>query len=189
MLFVISFIIPGLAFFTIYARPDVRITASKWVYDNIPSGSYILSETANVIDIPLLIQNSKLKTQNYDVVSFNFYELNENPDRFEELLIQLELADYIFVPSRRIYKNHMNQPDIYPVTSRYYNLLFSGELGFEKVAEISSFPQLKIGNWKLVIDDENSEESFTVFDHPVIRIYKKEVVKNYNSLFSQTLSQ
>jgi len=56
---------------------------------------------------------------------------------------------------------------------RYYNLLYSGELGFEKVAEITSFPQLVIGRWSLVFPDEDVEETATVFDHPVIRIYKK----------------
>ena len=46
--------------------------------------------------------------------------------------------------------------------NEYYEKLFSGELGFSKVAEFSSGQ-----------NDEAAEETFTVFDHPVIRIFKK----------------
>ena len=46
-------IIPGIIFFGIYARPDSRIQASAWIYKHIPDESYILSETANVVDIPI----------------------------------------------------------------------------------------------------------------------------------------
>lgn len=161
-------ILPGIAFFSIYLRPDVRVTASEWIFQNIPSNSYILSETANVVDIP--VQN-----QNYQVISFNFYDLDDNPFRFEELISHLTKADYIFIPSRRIFKNYMRLPDKYPLTNKYYELLFSGKLGFEKVAEFSS------------LADESAEETFTVFDHPVVRIYKKTskfFVQDYKKLLT-----
>ena len=77
-----------------------------------------------------------------------------------ELSNHLEKADYIFVPSRRIFANHSKKT--YPILNQYYEDLFSGKLGFEKVAEFSSG-----------LNDEQAEETWTVFDHPVIRIYKK----------------
>ncbi|MBI3955146.1 glycosyltransferase family 39 protein [Candidatus Gottesmanbacteria bacterium] len=166
-------LLPGLIFFSIYTHPDVRVAASEWIYKNIPSGSYVLSETANVIDIPVHIPKLTPETYHLSPISFNFYELDENPIRLQELLNHLEKADYIFVPSRRIFANHMKLPEKYPVTGKYYELLFSGNLGFEKVAEFSPLP------------DENAEETFTVFDHPVIRIYKKVEHKNYKSLFNE----
>jgi hypothetical protein len=42
-----------------------------------------------------------------------------------------------------------------------------------EVAEFVSFPSLEIGNWKLEINDSSSEESFWVYDHPKVEIYKK----------------
>ena len=50
----------------------------------------------------------------------------------------------------------------YPILNKYYDDLFSGKLGFTKVAEFSAG-----------LNDEQAEETWTVFDHPVIRIYKK----------------
>jgi len=44
----------GLSFFSIYTKENVRYAASRWIYENIPSKSFVLSETANVSDIPIL---------------------------------------------------------------------------------------------------------------------------------------
>ena len=148
-------IIPGISYLSVYQNPDVRFQASEWIYKNIPNNSYILSETANVVDIP--IGNG---SNNYNVISFNFYDLDENHELQSELKKHIEKADYIFIPSRRIF---MNIPkNKYPLLNNYYDKLSSGKLGFEKVAEFSSG-----------LNDEKAEETWTVFDHPVIRIYKK----------------
>ena len=169
-------LLPGTAFMSIYINEDTRVTASKWIYENILDKSYILSETANVVDIPLGLPTNgqQPKTNDYTVISFDFYHLDENPILFEDLLTHLEKADYILIPSRRIFANYPKLPQKYPLVTRYYQLLFSGNLGFEKVKEIS------------VRNDEQAEETFTVFDHPVIRIYQKVkpfTKKEYISLF------
>jgi hypothetical protein len=46
-------------------------------------------------------------------------------------------------------------------------------LTFKKVADFSAFPYLQIGTMRVQIDDTNADESFTVYDHPRILIYKK----------------
>ncbi|MFA6446527.1 MAG: DUF192 domain-containing protein, partial [Candidatus Paceibacterota bacterium] len=62
----------------------------------------------------------------------------------------------------------------YPLLNSYYSDLFSGRLGFEKIAEFSSFPKISfMGKTLLEFPDEDAEETWTVFDHPVIRIFKK----------------
>ena len=168
-LFVITSILPGIMFMSIYTHEDTRVTASKWIYDNVPNKSYILSETANVVDIPLGFLELTAHNPQLTTISFDFYHLDENPFLFQQLLTHLENADYIFIPSRRIFANYMKNPSRYPLTTKYYQLLFSGKLGFEKVTEITSYPA--IGPVK--IPDEQAEETFTVFDHPVVRIYRK----------------
>ncbi len=165
IIIIIIVILPGIAYLSIYQNPDVRFQASEWIYKNIPNNSYILSETANVVDIPLEVPS-------YKVISFNFYDLDENPELQSNLKDHLQKADYIFVPSRRIFANLKNK---YPLLEKYYEGLFSGKSGFKKVAEFNSFPKIcwPFSNKCLVFDDEQAEETWTVFDHPVIRIYKR----------------
>ena len=166
-------IIPGVAYLSIYQNQDVRFQASKWIYKNVPNNSYILSETANVVDIP--ISNGTMEqSNNYNVISFNFYDLDENKVLRSELNNHLIKADYIFIPSRRVFANH--PAERYPILGEYYRYLFNGKLGYEKVAEFESFPKICLPFYNekcLSFNDENAEETWTVFDHPVIRIYKK----------------
>lgn len=158
-------VIPGISFLSIYTSPDIRFTASEWIYKNIPSNSKIISETANVIDIPV-------GAHSYLLNSLNFYDLDSDRQIQIALSEALNDAEYIIIPSRRIFKNHPN--NLFPFVSNYYENLFSGELGFEKVAEFSSFPKIEMfGKTLLEFPDENAEETWTVFDHPVIRIYKR----------------
>jgi len=190
-LLIITSILPGLMFMSIYTYEDSRVSASRFIYTNIPNNSYVLSETANVIDIPVGIPDYEpaKKWNNVSVISFDFYHMDENPLLFNELINHLEKADYIFIPSRRIFANYLRLPTTYPKVAKYYQLLFSGRLGFAKVAEISSFPQLTIRqltDLQLTIPDENAEETWTVFDHPVVRIYRKVkplTINQYMSLF------
>lgn len=164
--------VPGIAYLSVYQNPDVRFTASDWIYKHIAANSVILSETANVVDLPL-------KNQNYKIISFNFYDLGQNPILHEELKYYLQNTDYIIVPSRRVFKNHSKKS--YPILHEYYRRLFSGELGFKKVAEFSSYPTFKFQSrvlgtnfqFQIEFPDEEAEETWTVFDHPVIRIYEK----------------
>ncbi len=189
-------ILPGFAFLSIYTSPDVRFTASEWMYKNIPANSKILSETANVIDLPISTPRS-LPPPPYQINSFNFYDLDAVPQLQLDLSDALKTADYIIVPSRRVFANHtcMNQKSedlkvkksksdrckslvaSYQLLSTYYSELFSGASGFEQVAEFSSYPRIEFSvlgsKFHVPFADEYAEETWTVFDHPVIRIYKR----------------
>ncbi len=171
IIIIILAILPGLAYLSVYRNPDVRFQASEWIYKNISKNAYILSETANVIDIPLTNKYYN-DHKGYRVVSFNFYDLDQEKDLRQELSYYIKNSDYIIVPSRRIFKNHSKEK--YPLLSEYYKRLFSGKLGFKQVAEFSSYPKISLFDKTLFeIPDENAEETWTVFDHPVIRVYKR----------------
>jgi hypothetical protein len=176
--FCILSLLPGAAFMSIYTHEDIRITASRFIYKTIPDNSYLLFETANVIDIPLGLSNSiNEAVKKYTMISFDYYHIDDNPVLFENLLTHIDKADYILIPSRRIFYNYPRFPDKYPKLTKYYQALFSGNLGFDKIAEISSFPKISFPlnalPFTLSFPDESAEETYTVFDHPVIRIYKK----------------
>lgn len=202
---VILLAIPGLKMASVYAREDVRIQASRWILDNMPDESYILSETANVVDIPLPVKDRNID-KHYRTISFNFYDLDENRKFQTELIDHLVKADYILVPSRRIFANHMRQPQQYPLANNYYRALFDGRLGFSPAAivttdglydctedQVVSFPPRFVQSRRgfcivdklaqqgtpidlpedMLLGDERAEESWTVFDHPVVRVYRK----------------
>jgi len=165
-------ILPGIAYLSVYQQPDVRFKASQWIYSHISPQSKILSETANVIDIPIPPPHFEQAIEQYQNISFNFYDLDASPVLQKDLNSYEQLADYIFIPSRRIFMNH--PLGTYPVLNNYYQRLLNGSLGYEKVAEFSSYPRIEIlGKTVFEFPDENAEETWTVFDHPVIRIYKK----------------
>jgi len=163
--FIIISIIPGFMFLNIYFSKDTRVRATAWMQKNISADSKILSEAGNVVNLPLA--PVRFSTNN-----FHFYDLNQKPDPALLLASALEDADYIFIPSRRIFANHHSPK--FPVIEKYYQKLFSDSLGFTHLKTFSGFPGFSLGKLPLlVLSDETAEETWSVFDHPVIRIYKK----------------
>ncbi len=78
-------------------------------------------------------------------------------------------TDYIVITSNRLYDSITRLPMRYPLTTRYYELLFAGKLGFELVHEETSFPSL----FGITFDDRSAEEAWSVYDHPVVLIFQK----------------
>ncbi|HLF28853.1 MAG TPA: DUF2298 domain-containing protein [Anaerolineae bacterium] len=116
-------------------------------------------------------------------------------DKLGRMLNWLDQADYLFLTSNRLYGSIPRQPLRYPLATEYYRLLFTGQLGFDLVAEFTSYPRL--GPFEF-IDQETTqalglqpdptrlpkpgvidvpyppaEEAFSVYDHPRVLIYQK----------------
>lgn len=156
----------ALAFFSIYTKDDIRLQASSWVQNNLPPSTIFLEE-GNMVDIPL--------AEKFNRLSLNLYDLDENPLTQQKLAEDLSQADYFIIQSRRLFKNHQRLPRLFPKTSNFYDQLFSGNLGLEEIKEFHAFPGLSFLDWNLEIPDENAEETWSVFDHPVIRIFQKKL--------------
>jgi len=155
----------ALSFFQIYASPDSRLVASDWLKESLPEGTRLLSEAGNVINLPF-------PPHSLEVDNFDFYSLDQDPVLAQDLALLLFEADYLLVPSRRMFMNQTG-PD-FPFSTAYYDALFSGRLGFTPLARFQSFPRLKIAGkvlWET--PDEEAEETWTVFDHPVVRLFQK----------------
>lgn len=161
----LSTILWSTAFFSIYTNPDVRITASDWLRSHAKAGSTFLVEGGNTIDIPL--------NGNFQRISLDFYPLEQDLLTRERIADALYSSDYFLVQSRRVFMNHQRLPKLYPKTAHFYDALFSGKLGFKQIKEFHSFPKLEVIGYKLEVADELAEETWSVFDHPVIRIFKK----------------
>ena len=156
----------SLMFFSIYLKPDVRRTADNWVNSNLPVDSTYLLESGNTIDLPLSSKNK---------ISLDFYNLENDTATKEKIINTLTEYNYFIIQSRRVFMNHQRLPNLYPKTAKFYAALFSGILGFGEIKEFHSYPAIPIPGITLEFPDESAEETWSVFDHPVIRIYQKNV--------------
>lgn len=159
-------------FNSIYLKEHSRITASNWILNNIPKKSVLAVEHWD----DRLPANS---SENYKFEELQLYNQPDDKLKWQKITTQLTKTDYIIIASNRLYiplqklKTCKVFKSCYPITAVYYKNLFAGNLGFKKVAEFSVFPQLKIGNFKFQIKDTYADESFTVYDHPTIFIFKR----------------
>lgn len=154
-----------IAFFSIYINSDIRIVASDWITSHVKVGSSFLVEGGNTVDLPL--------SENFPKTSLDFYSLESDPLIKDKIIDALYSSDYFLVQSRRVFYNHQRLPTLYPKIAAFYNAIFDGKMGFTQIKEFNSYPKLEIGSLKLEVVDETAEETWSVFDHPVIRVFKK----------------
>jgi 4-amino-4-deoxy-L-arabinose transferase-like glycosyltransferase len=169
LLFLLLFIYP-LSFLSIYSEPTTRLAASEWLYQNVPAGSTLANEHwDDALPLPLPSKTPAVfKSETLELYHF------DTPQKWQKIARQLEKTDFLILSSNRLYAPLMKVSEKYPQTTQYYQDLFSGSLGFVKVAEFTSrpcFPPLKT-HWFCFNDDE-AEEAFTVYDHPKVIIFKK----------------
>ncbi|HNM79046.1 MAG TPA: DUF2298 domain-containing protein, partial [Tepidiformaceae bacterium] len=163
----------AMAFQSVYSQEHPRIAASRWIYDNVPPGSKITGEIWDDT-IPYAIPG---KQGGYRIVETSPYD-TDSLDKVHKLIYGdpgnanatgLVSADYVAITSNRVRESVKKLEREYPATIRYYQLLDTGALGFERVATFTVHPTF-LG---ISVDDSSAEESFTVYDHPEVRIYKK----------------
>jgi YYY domain-containing protein len=184
---IISSIFYSLAFVSIYSRLHTWLEASRWIYAHVPDGSTIATEHWDD-DLPKLLpeagQNSG--AHGYHHLSLPMYE-PDTSDKYALLKDILSQADYIILASNRLYRTIPRLPQRYPISTRYYELLFAEELGFRLEKVFTSHPGLL--GWTIV--DDAADESFTVYDHPKPLIFKKEQElsdEESDALFAEALS-
>jgi YYY domain-containing protein len=121
-------------------------------------------------------------------LNFEMY-WDDNTDKLNRFVNNLDAGDYLFISSNRQWATTVRVPERYPLTTEYYrNLIgcpaekdiiwcynvarpgmFGGNLGYELVQVFESYPTL--GQFE--INDQFADESFTVYDHTKVLIFKK----------------
>lgn len=159
------------AFVGIYTRPNTRVAATEWIHANVPGGSAVANEHW---DDPLPIgaiwlePNDRPEPRTYRGVEVPVFDADDET-KLRKLYDALAAADFYVVSSPRAWKTVGRLPDRFPLTTRYYEELLSGRLGFARAAEFSSPPRL-LG---LTLDDQRAEEAFWVYDHPPVLILRR----------------
>ena len=98
----------------------------------------------------------------------------DTSEKWQRINLVIDSVDYIIITSNRAYGSTMSLPERYPRTIEYYQSLFTSSGEFKKVAEFTSYPCFPPGKYNLFcFNDDSSEESFTVYDHPKVMIFKK----------------
>lgn len=153
-------------FMTIYSQEHPRIAASKWIHENVPPGSVL---TAESWDDPLPTRYPDSPSHSYEIQTLDIYgdqPPDEKADYFHEAL---QGVDYVILSSSRLIDSVANLPWRYAVQNEYYRRLTDGQLGYQLVYEGLVQPEL----FGYQFDDRAADESFTVYDHPHVRIYQK----------------
>ncbi|MEX1018795.1 MAG: DUF2298 domain-containing protein, partial [Litorilinea sp.] len=155
----------------VYGREHTWITASRWIYANVPSGSAILWE---LWDDPLPVRalpddpQTNLGSAGLRNIDWGPYE-EDTAEKYAILRERLREADYVAYSSKRIYGSVDNLPQRYPMTLRYYAGMWDGSLGFEVVADVTAPPRL----FGREFDDRDADESWSLYDHPRVTIFRK----------------
>jgi hypothetical protein len=185
-------------FLNIYAVDHPWNSASRWVYANVPPGSLIAGEQwDDSLPTSMIVDGQQRRRLEYDHEQLTWLTYVDERDTQQRLAQNLDLlarADYVTILSNRIYGVVPRQPERYPLSSQFHQRLFDGSLGYEPVYVNTRMPQLFGLHLKpdpfgwaglepppLVADTLREltgisggrfDESFTVYDQPLVIIFK-----------------
>jgi YYY domain-containing protein len=112
----------SLSFMNVYSGQHPLNNVSSWLRNNAPEGSKVVQEhwEEGIPGVIGLDMHERAELYN-----------DENSRKFEQLTDLLADADYFVLLSNRLYATIPRLPERYPVTSTFYEKMFSDELGFE----------------------------------------------------------
>ncbi len=177
-----------LALDNIYSQPLTRVQASRWIYQHLPpgTGASVKTITFEVWDdsLPLAI-DGQAGCYVYNCVGLPLYD-DDTPQKAQFLAQTLAKADAVVISSPRLYPDSIPRlPDRYPLSNRYYQLLFGGKLGFHLAAVFQNSPNL----FGVSFDDSGADESFYVFDHPTVHIFVPDATRPSEAQLEQLLTE
>jgi len=183
----------GLALLNVYSQPNTRIQASLWMYSHLKPGSVLTYEQWDD-PLPVAVGNNDPSSFSQATYLDAYGQMQTGLDLYSDDTVQkawqlaslLPTIDCITMATDRLDKSIPRLPARYPLTIHYYHLLFSGQLGFHLAAQFENHPNL----FGLVLNDSSADESYSVFDHPTVRIFVRENPYPYtpDQLFQKLLA-
>lgn len=177
-------IFQGLALLNVYSQPNTRIQASLWIYSHIKPGSvFTYEQWDDALPVavdghdPSIYQQASYPGANGQLQQGLDLYGDDTPEKAQQLANLLPTLDVITMASDRLDKSIPRLPARYPLTIHYYQLLFSGQLGFHLAAKFEVRPNL-LG---ITLNDSGADESYSVFDHPTVKIFVRDNPYPYTS--------
>jgi hypothetical protein len=152
----------ALAFTHVYREPNTRVAATGWLNAQVKPGSVIVSEHW---DDALPVGAPPGRWVQRELPVFD----PDDATKLGKLYAGLHDADVYVLSSPRAWNSIGRLPGRFPLMVRFYDRLRHGGLPFRRVAEFTSHPQL-LG---VSVDDLGAEETFWVYDHPPVEIYRR----------------
>lgn len=154
----------GLAFVDgVYRTEHPRLAAARWVSEHVdPDAVLTVDEWDDALPF------AAVGSAGFTHVPLRPFA-TQTPDEVRSLALTLAGADYVVQTSDRATASTSRIPGRYGPILRYQRALEDGSLGFEPAARFVTGPSL----FGLSVDDRGSEESFRVYDHPEVRIWRR----------------
>lgn len=174
------------AYLNVFTGPHPAQEVSSYLRQNAEAGTVVIQEhwEEGIPNIPTFNMHQKL----------GMYEADTNA-KFSTVSRLMSEADYFVLYSNRLAATIPRLPERYPISARFYEMLFNGELGYEVVYSSVRVPEfLGVVYW----DDPYArvpfgvpegyaqprgsvynwdwfgwaDESFTVYEHPHAIVFK-----------------
>ncbi len=159
-----------IAFTSIYLVPHTRVQASRWLNEHARNGALIVSE---YWDDHLPLYSDPALGKQFDALQIPVFDPDSSA-KWGNISRDLKRADYYVLSSNRGWGSMPAVSERYPETTRFYNELFAGKRGFTKVASFypAYYPCRIMGNDCPRLLSDWFDESFTVYDHPTVHIFR-----------------
>jgi YYY domain-containing protein len=156
-------------FSSIYSKPHAYELASEWIFENIPPGQRILGvHWDDRLPLSLPGKSAHLYDFEGEELTLDLYELPDNLEKLSIASARLARGDYLIFPTYRLPGSIPRKVGDYPLSTRFFQLLFSERLGFKLVQTIKVRPSF-LG---MQHNDDLADESFWVYDHPKVAIFQ-----------------
>lgn len=174
----------GWAFASMYSSPHPWVAASRWVDAHVPANAVLAVEHWD--------EQLRLGSE-YTLAELQPYNEPDSPDKLQAMLAALARSDYVVLPTHRLWGTLPRWPERYPLTARYYQALFGEQLGYRLAFFSARYPRLgpltlmdtpladpslpipsplrEFSPSPLVVRLGRADESFTVYDHPLVLIF------------------
>ena len=170
----------ALAFSTIYSREHTVRQASRWFYEHVPAGTRVAIQEWDE-GFPFHLPGHD--PARYSIVQLPLYEA-ESEAKARRLAAELAAADVVVLQTRRLVGSITRAEATFPMTARFFRLLYAGDLGFRLERSFTSRP----GLFGLELPSELADESFSIYDHPKVVIFRKTTVLSAGELEAAVLT-
>ncbi len=180
----------------VFGREHPWVRMSRWMYENAPRGAAVATEYWDMaLPLPLTIDGHYRDRDAYRMSELSLYDA-DTPEKWAQLAETLAATEYYIVASQRVYGPVGLLRDLYPMTSRFYTLLFQERLGFRLAhwegadMEVLGMrlvenpfaraglpvPEAIADTWRegrtLLLP--GADESWTVYDRPLVMVFRNE---------------